>query len=122
MFFLRLIALVTIVFPDAASASDDHSNSMIDATLISENETIQGALNPVGDHDYFKFTASQTGTYTIKGSGINIRYYLLNESGTELAVSMDEADINTSIKLIYKLKRGETYYLKVQHPFDLGIG
>ncbi|MEH7158314.1 fibronectin type III domain-containing protein [Neobacillus drentensis] len=121
-FYLGVIALITIMFQGTAYAAEDTSNSLSDATLVSENEAIHEALYPVGDHDYYKFTATQTGTYTIQGSGMNIQYSLLNESGVELAVSKGQADHYNSIKLIYKLTSGETYYLKVQYPFDLGIG
>ncbi len=104
------------------TSSDDHGDSRSTATPVSINSTTPGVINFGGDVDYFKFTTSSTGTYTIEtASSIDTYGYLYDAYGTEITHN-DDGGENTNFYISYNLSSNTTYYVKVRHYSSSGTG
>ena len=88
-----------------------------------ETNTLNGSLDYVGDIDMFKFTAPITGTYTIYSSDItpDLKVWLYDSTQMQIAED-DNSGENRNFKITVSLTEGQTYYLKVSHPEENGIG
>lgn len=92
---------------------DDHGDTFSTATNISVGNSVLGVIDFGGDNDYFKFTATQSGLFTIKTTGNTDTYgYLYNNSQSQLK-SNDDGD-DTNFKIVYRLTSGATYYIRVK--------
>lgn len=111
---------ITVVSPDDDEdppADDDHGNDFDDATRVSVGSTTSGRIEEPGDVDYFKFTASSSGTYIIKTTGSSDTCgVLFNSSGNDIA---DDDDSGTGYNFyIEEYLSSGTYYIEVSHYGD----
>ena len=66
-------------------ASDDHSDSLADATVVAVGRTLSARIDSATDVDYFRLRISQTGTLTVWTSGeAATDLTLLDGAGNEL--------------------------------------
>lgn len=93
---------------------DDHKNNYYQATPVSVGSQVSGTINYAGDLDFFRFTPSRTGYYTIQSSGnTDVKATLYNNSYTDIAESDDEGGY-PNFKIVYTLQAGQTYYLGIE--------
>lgn len=113
-------ATITLKSQDGAKTAtstitvDDHGGSFDTATLIADSGVTSGSIAFANDLDYFKFTATKTGTYTIVSEGtMDTQGYLYNSSKSQLAYN-DDGNGNLQFKLSYALVKGQSYYIMVR--------
>ncbi len=107
---------------NAPVPADDHGNNFSTATSINVNTNVAGAINYGGDEDFFRFTASTTGSYTIETTGsIDTFGHLYNSSQTQIATDDDSGDGN-NFRITQNLTAGQTYFIKVRHFNTSGTG
>ncbi len=109
------------IYVDTPTPSDDHANSIESATYISINTWVSGNIETSGDVDYFRFTASNIGTYTIQTSGSTDTYgYLYDQNKVQIAYN-DDGDASNFLISTNNQIAGQTYYVMVRH-FNTGTG
>lgn len=92
---------------------DDYGNNFNDAAQIQIGKEQAGKIDYSGDYDYFYFTASIDGKYTIKSTGNLDTYgYLYDENGNLLG-SNDDGDGN-NFQVIKGLVGNRKYYVAVK--------
>ncbi|MDR1798440.1 MAG: hypothetical protein LBR19_00930, partial [Bifidobacteriaceae bacterium] len=82
----------------------------------SDYNVITGDMNSNSDYDWYKFTASNTATWTFESyvdtTGLDLRGRLLSANGTELIKDYDSGE-GMNFKFSYGLVGGTVYYLEV---------
>jgi hypothetical protein len=94
-------------------ASDVSTNgTMSGAAQINLNTDVKGTIAPVGDIDYYKFTISSAGTFTVWLTTLpgNYDLALFNSNGTQIGISKNKGTRNESISV--SVSPG-TFYAKV---------
>ncbi len=88
---------------------DDATDMGVMGTFTQTGLTVHWGL----DHDYFRFEASSSGTYTITSTQNDgdINIYLFDASQTQIAASTKPSG---SESISYNFVKGETYYLRAQ--------
>lgn len=81
---------------------------------------IDGRIDYVIDVDYFVFTASANGKYTISAEGNTDTYGLLYGADRKLIAENDDGD-NWNFKIEQELTGGQQYYVAVKH-YGAGTG
>jgi hypothetical protein len=104
----------------ASSSGDDHGSTLQTATdwsLVSQ-EYVRGSLETGADIDYFRVTASATGTWMFRSAESTGDPYgiLYNASGAQLA-SDDDGAGNQNFLLSATLVAGQVYYVAIRN-FD----
>ena len=94
--------------------SDDYGNTIYTASWISIGSTVNAALETTGDYDYFAFTPSTSGSYTLSSTGTIDTYGSLYSSSGSLLASDDDAGVNANFQITSTLSAGMTYYLGVR--------
>jgi hypothetical protein len=102
---------------ESASVSDSITLSETDiVTLTVNGATLTGNISPAGEVDWYQFTVSAAGTYTIETwAGTladNVMYLYGPGSQTTLIESDDDDGIDNAAKIVRSLSAG-TYYVKV---------
>ena len=110
---------------DYEDVPDDHGNDIDDATMAVVTVDVGGALDYVGDIDYFRFTAEEGQFYQIDvalGSLPDSVLALLNPDGWELAYNDDYGDSPAS-RVLWEAPASGDYYLVVEASgFDADVG
>ncbi len=102
------------------SVIDVHGNTWDTATAIS-GTSVQGIVNYFDDLDYFTFTPSTDGIYTIYSTGIgDVNGHILDSNQNEIISADDSSDYNFYIKAY--LKAGSLYYIFVEGMYEGSIG
>ncbi|MDR1798439.1 MAG: hypothetical protein LBR19_00925 [Bifidobacteriaceae bacterium] len=82
----------------------------------SDTNTVAGDMNSNSDSDWYKFTASNTATWTFESgtdiASLDLRGRLLNANGTEL-IKDDNSGPGLDFSFSYALAGGAIYYLEV---------
>lgn len=96
------------------STGTDDGNRMKNATTISINEERAAAINYEGDRDWFKFTTTNKGVYTIQSFGNEVDTWgeLLN-TNSKLLSSNDDSGMSGNFKMSVNLEACKTYYIYV---------
>ncbi len=111
---------VSHTITQAPKGTDDHSNFLNGATLVSQNSITSGIIEIEGDMDVFQIKATQFGDLTVESSGATNTYgELLNDKGVPLT-SNDNA-LLPNFKITYQVYPG-TYYVRVRHALERGTG
>ncbi len=95
---------------------DDHGNVIDDATVAAVGVDVEGAIDYLGDYDYFRFTAEEGQIYQIDvalGSLPDSLLALLNPDGWELKYNDSHGDSRTS-RVVWLAPGSEDYYLVVK--------
>ena len=72
-------------------------------------------IDTKGESVYYKFTPTESRSYTINSSGDYDTYgYLYNSSQNKLSENDDRTDNNDNFKITYTLTAGQTYYIVVK--------
>jgi pimeloyl-ACP methyl ester carboxylesterase len=101
--------------PNFNLGSDDHSNSISQATKIGVDSRTAGKIDYTGDNDYFRLQVGTAGTLTVYTLGTTDTYgYLLNSQGMELARNDDTSATNLNFRITRSLSPG-TYYVRARH-------
>ncbi|MFC1591349.1 PQQ-binding-like beta-propeller repeat protein, partial [Thermodesulfobacteriota bacterium] len=96
----------------AAVLDDDHGSTCSEATSISYNSSLSGAINAGSDNDYFRVQLPESGTLRIYTAGATDTYgYLLDASCATITSNDDYTDANFEIEDY--LSAG-TYYIRVR--------
>ena len=110
---------------DYEDVPDDHGNDIDDATMAVVTVDVGGALDYVGDIDYFRFTAEEGQFYQIDvalGSLPDSVLALLNPDGWELAYNDNHGDSLAS-RVLWEAPASGDYYLVVEASgFDADVG
>ena len=94
-------------------ASHDGS-SFEKAYIITIGESLSAVIDTAGEYVYFKFTATESKTYTFQSSGSYDTYgYLYNSSQSQLSSNDDSGD-GSNFLISRSMSAGETVYLKVK--------
>lgn len=96
----------------------DAGNDLAHASLISLGTSQSGSVgNGTDTNDFFKFTATSSGTVTFKltGLGADLDLRAFNAAGTQIGISDNSATTAESLSL--NVVAGKTYYLQVD-PYD----
>jgi hypothetical protein len=99
---------------NAAAAADDYGNTFSAATAVSLNATKTGTINTGSDADYFRFTTTTAGDYTISSTvsgGLDSKGYLYNSGQTQVAYNDDFSGLAFGFRV--SLSANSTYYLQV---------
>lgn len=73
-----------------------------------------GEICCYGDEEWYKFTPSETKYYTIYSEGsLDTEGYLYDSNGVQLD-SDDDDGYGLNFKIVFKLTKGQTYYIKVK--------
>ena len=84
------------------------------AYIITSGESLPAVIDTAGEYVYFKFTATESKTYTFQSSGSYDTYgYLYNSSQSQLSSDDDSGD-GSNFKITRSMSAGETVYLKVK--------
>ncbi|MDP4180330.1 MAG: hypothetical protein Q8942_04465 [Bacillota bacterium] len=105
-------------------APDDNDNSMASAKSISLNETINGAINPLSDMDYYVFRPSSAGTYCINfNSMLDFRSDLSNFPNPYFvdAVRVYDAAGNILLNSNYYYDTKDYFYLEKDKNYYISI-
>jgi hypothetical protein len=88
------------------------NGTMSGAALINLNTDVKGTIAPANDIDYYKFSISSSGTFTVWLTTLPGNYDLvvLNGSGTQLGISKNKGSKNESVSIS---GNPGTYYAKV---------
>jgi hypothetical protein len=77
-------------------------------------------IDEPGEYVYYKFTATETRSYTIvSNDSIDSYGYLYNSAKTKLAENDDCRDSDYDFKIIHTLTAGQTYYIVIRLAYDL---
>jgi len=94
--------------------------------LTVNGPTVTGNISPAGDLDWFQFTASVSGTYTIEtwaGTLTDNYMYLYGPNNqTTLVAQDDDSGIGYAAKITRALTNTGTYYVKVKAYSSSGTG
>jgi hypothetical protein len=102
--------------PDVYDSGGQHNDTLATAadmgvlgTMTKTGLTIHWGL----DEDYFKFTASSSGSYTVSTTAANgdVNLYLYDANGTQIAASTNPGGTDT---VTYNFVRGQTYFAEAQ--------
>lgn len=104
------------------AASDDAGNDFNTAVAISVGEQITKAINFGGDYDYFEFTPSYSGAYTIETTGTTDVYGYLYDSNKSQIASDDDNGEGNNFRIEKDLISGQKYYVAVRHYSSSGTG
>lgn len=108
--------------PNFNLGSDDHSNSISQATKVAVDSRTAGKIEYTGDNDYFRFQVGTAGTLTVYTLGTTDTYgYLLNSQGMELTHNDDISATNRNFRITRSLSPG-TYFVRVRHYSSSGTG
>jgi uncharacterized repeat protein (TIGR02543 family) len=89
---------------------------------ITSGDSLPAVIDTAGEYVYFKFTATESKTYTFQSSGSYDTYgYLYNSSQSQLS-SNDDGAGNGNFKITRSMSAGETVYLKVKLYSSSSIG
>ena len=81
------------------------------AYIITAGNSLPAVVDTAGEYVYFKFTATESKTYTFKSSGSVDTYgYLYNASKTQLT-SNDDGNGNGNFKMTRSMSAGEVVYI-----------
>jgi alpha-tubulin suppressor-like RCC1 family protein len=106
--------------------SDAHGDGFAEASVISDNCVVEAKVDYAGDNDYFVFTASRSGLYTIRsygnisggtGSNIDTYGYLYGANPTSInnyLIYNDDGAGNSNFKITYSLTAGQQYYVRAR--------
>ncbi|MDR1295102.1 MAG: hypothetical protein LBK59_09155, partial [Bifidobacteriaceae bacterium] len=84
-------------------------------TLNGDTGTATGSLERGSDHDYWRFVAPSSGTWTISSAGTGDVYgYLRSASDGQLTYN-DDSNGTRDFTLVYDLVAGQTYYVQVRN-------
>jgi|GEM_PF-2766208 len=101
---------------------DDYSDTMGGAAELTPGINKNGEINFAGDADWFKFTATRAGSYTITSGGNTDMYGELYDSNGVRLASNDDGNSNRQFKIKTDLQAGAVYYLKARHYSTSGTG
>ncbi|HOV27632.1 MAG TPA: fibronectin type III domain-containing protein [Pseudobacteroides sp.] len=100
--------------------SDDHSNDMVDATEIEIGEDAAGTINYRGDIDWFKFTTTNAGYYTITGKGVtDLLGNVYNGDGTLKFTGENSGDRFT---ITGTFEADTEYYIRIKYSSSFSTG
>ena len=99
----------------SSATPEDHGNSRADATSITTDARIWGALDPTDDEDYFRFSVSGTADYWIYTLGdLDTVGELLDSSGDPIASDDYGAVLpNPDNFFLWRKLQSGAYYIKV---------
>ncbi len=104
---------------NVALPQDDHGNDFNTATPVKAGQSIPGVIT-AGDVDFFAFTPTISGSYTMYTESSMDTYGYLYDSNQQLITYNDDSiGYNFSITAI--LQANKTYYIKVRH-YDQSSG
>ncbi len=84
------------------------------AYILMNGESLPAVIDTAGEYVYFKFTATESKTYTFQSSGGYDTYgYLYDADQTQIQYNDDEGD-NNNFKITYSMSAGEVVYLAVR--------
>ena len=102
--------------------SDDHSNSISQATKVGVDSRTAGKIETTADNDFFRFEVGTAGTLTVYTTGSTDTYgYLLNSKGIELAHNDDTSATNRNFRITRSVSPG-TYFARARHFSSGGTG
>ncbi|MGZ5065087.1 MAG: hypothetical protein ACXWG1_06030 [Usitatibacter sp.] len=115
--FTKVYPLVK-TFLQGPAAGDDYGDTPNGAAAIDINAKLVAQMNIDGDSDWFRFTFTQAGTWTVSsfdvapGQGIDMRGEVYAADGsTRLAVNDDVSATNTNFSITRSVTPG-TYYVR----------
>ena len=99
----------------SSATPEDHGNSRADATSITADARIWGAIDPTDDEDYFRFTVSGTADYWIYTLGdLDTVGELLDSNGDHIASDDYGAVLpNPDNFFLWRKLQSGTYYIKI---------
>ena len=103
---------------------DDHGNDIDSATVTRVPEDVEGAIDYLGDSDYFRFTAERGQFYQIDvvlGSLPDSVLVLLGTDGLELTYNDDYGDSWAS-RILWEAPESGAYYLVVEANGSADVG
>ncbi|MBC2581761.1 S8 family serine peptidase [Clostridium sp. DJ247] len=104
------------------AVKDSVGNDFNSATVIQAGSNISAAIEYAGDFDFFKFTPTVSGSYTICTTGTTDTYgYLYDVNQNQLAYN-DDSNGTTNFTIRYALIANQTYYIKIRHYYSFGTG
>lgn len=122
------IGLYSLKISPASSANSEIelNNSFETAQALSTSnfeKPFTASIGKSGDEDYFSFTPTQSGTYSIESLGsIDPCAYLYNSDQTQVLFEDDISDVNRNFKITLQLNANQKYYIKIKHYYNTQIG
>ena len=96
-----------------STPSDDHGNTISDATSLTLDSSVSGRIETGNDIDYFRVRVDRSGELTVHTTGnLDTEGELQNSSGSRLASDSDDGS-GDNFSIEYSVSAG-TYYVKVE--------
>jgi hypothetical protein len=109
---LFLSVIITSLLTISGVFARDHGDDFGSATEVAIGIITKGILNKPGDRHYFKFTVTETATYTIvAGRGVNINGKLFNSAYQSITTDHEDRKLG-NFRITITLDP-DTYYLQV---------
>ena len=113
---------ISSIAPDVPGDANEPNNIPDQATLINTGSSVDGAIQPKGDFDYFQFTASAGDRIVIDidarsiGSSLDSYLYLLDSDGISVLTQNDDEiyAVNTDSFIEFSVPRDGTYFIKLR--------
>jgi len=106
------------------SVSDDHGNSIGDATALSLSNNAassSGRIEASNDNDYFRIVLNAPGALVVNSTGSTDVYgHLLNSTGGQITADDDSGE-GYNFRVSQSVAAG-TYYIRVRHYSSSGTG
>lgn len=122
--FLVVIQFVT--YPTvglSVHASGSLEKNFLSCVNVTVDSDIMGEIETPGSTDYYKFTTTYAGIYTVGTTGFTDTYGALYDKDYNLIKDNDDSDPGSNnFSITHKLKANQTYYVAVGNYLDYGTG
>lgn len=118
------LCLITFLHFSSLAQESEPNNTAAQANTFNLNTTIEAALNPAGDEDWFKITIPQEGILRIVAAGISINDFyirLLDVDGSSVLATTNVYPLGEIDSVQRTNLSAGTYYLRV-YPFSSSTG
>ena len=92
------------------------------AYIITSGQTLDAVIDTSGEYVYFKFTATESKTFTFQSSGSYDTYGYLYDEGQSQLSSNDDSGSGSNFLISRMMSAGETVYIKARMYSSSTIG
>jgi hypothetical protein len=113
-------SIATHVINQDGPLTDDHGNTLADATLITQSSSTAGNIEEAGDVDMFRIDVKGFGKLSARTSGSTDTFGQLLDSSGNTLISNDSA-LKPNFRLTHTVAPG-SYFVKIRHGIPSGTG
>jgi hypothetical protein len=116
-FLFTILLTVLLAFSPKVFAASDTEGTSFNYPRNIYMGNLYGAINYLGDEDYFKFVATKSSGVVITSSGMDVEGYVYEQWDTSNPIDHNDDAYSgtTNFKIKFYAVQGKTYYIKVKH-------